>query len=206
MAQEDVIARRYAKGLVEEAAANGSIAAVRRDLRTLTHIMDPRSGSEYAPEFLRLLESPTLEPADKTAFIESIARQAGFAPETEAFLKVLLERNRVGVMPRVAVAFAELAGPLTGVYTATVHTARRLREDQADRLRNALSEALGAEVSVRQVVEPGLLAGAKIVVGDKTIDGTVLGKLERLKHRLMTQSVHGIAEFREETAGAAANQ
>ncbi len=188
MGQQDVIARRYAKGLLEAAAEAGIVDRVRDELKALADIVDPASGAAHVPEFMRVLTSPTVSLADKTALAERIASGSGFAGETGSFLKVLIEHDRVCLLPRIARAFADQAGPLTGIYTATVHTARPLRDEQMDRLRNALTDALDARVILHQRVEPNLLAGAKIVVGDKTIDGTVLGKLERLKERLLAES------------------
>ncbi|MCD8352343.1 MAG: ATP synthase F1 subunit delta [Planctomycetaceae bacterium] len=188
MGQQDVIARRYAKGLIEAAAEAGIVDRVRDELKALADIVDPASGAVHVPEFMRLLTSPTVSLSDKIALAERIASGSGFADQTSSFLKVLIEHGRVALLPRIARAFAEQAGPLTGIYTATVHTARPLRDEQLDRLRHALTEALDARVVLHQRVEPGLLAGAKIVVGDKTIDGTVLGKLERLRERLLTES------------------
>ncbi|MDR1745165.1 MAG: ATP synthase F1 subunit delta [Planctomycetota bacterium] len=203
MAQEDIIARRYARGLAEEAAANGSMDEVRRDVRALAGIVDPGSGPAHAPEFVRVLGSPAVEPSAKIAFAESVAEKAGFRAESRAFLAVLIRHDRVGLMPRIARAFADIAGPLTGVFTADVHTARPLRDDQAERLRKVLSAALGAEVVLHERVEPLLLAGARVVVGDKTIDGTVLGRLERLRRRLSERGVFDFEELEQETAETA---
>lgn len=205
MAQEDVIARRYAKGLAEEAGASGAIDAVRRDIKALADIVDARSGAAHVPEFMRFLDSPVVEPSAKIAFAESVAGKAGFCREVASFLKVLIEHDRVALIPRIARAFSDLAGPLTGVFTASVHTTRPLSDDQASRLRTVLSTALGAEVVLHQRVEPGLLAGARIVVGDKTIDGSVLGKLERLRYRLTTRGVLDLQELQQEISEATTN-
>jgi F-type H+-transporting ATPase subunit delta len=91
----------------------------------------------------------------------------------------------VELLPRAALAFAELADNADGWLTAVVHTARPLAEGQPERLAQALSGALGRQVRLRQVVEPGLLAGARVEVGGRTFDGSVLGGLERLKGHLV---------------------
>lgn len=189
MAQEDVIARRYGRGLAEQAAEANEIPKVRDDIRLLAGLLDPRSGETYVPEFADFLTSPSVDTKEKLAAAASIAEKVGLGKTVSDFLAVLIRHGRVGLMPRIAPAFAQFGGEMTGEHAAVVHTARPLSEDQAARLTQVLANVFGGVVHLHQRVEPGLLAGAKITVGDKTFDGTVLGKLNRLKDRLLTKGV-----------------
>lgn len=200
MGQEDVIARRYARGLAEYAGDENRMDEVRRDVRLLADLLDPGAGDSYVPEFRDFLSSPVVSPADKLAAAGKILAEAGVGRETADFLSILIEHNRVELLPRVARAFADFSGEMTGELTAVVHTARPLSDDQARRLTEALSAAVGGQVRIHQQVEPALLAGARITVGDKTFDGTVLGRLERLRHHLVSEAREELAK---ETAGAA---
>lgn len=198
MAQEEVIARRYAVGLAECAGEESGVEEVRRDVGRLAEVLDPRAGAGHVPEFLDFLNSPTIPPADKLRAAAGVTEKMGLGKVAADFLGVLIRHGRVGLMPRIARAFADIAGAMTGDLTAVVRTARPLSEDQAVRLTQALSAAFGGTVRLHQQVEPGLLAGAKVTVGDKTFDGSVLGRLENLKQRLMTAGLDGIGEMEEE--------
>ena len=202
MGQEDVVARRYARGLLEYAGDQNNMEEMRREVRFLADLLDPRAGDSHAPEFHDFLSSPVVAPADKLAAAKKILAGAGVGEAASNFLCLLVEHNRIELLPRVAREFADLAGVATGELTAIVHTARPLSEDQSRRLAEALTSALGSGVTIHQQVEPGLLAGVKVTVGDKTFDGTVLGRLERLRHTLAVGDWSGAVESEAEENGA----
>lgn len=204
MASEDVIARRYARGLAEYAKDESVMDDVRHDLKRISDIIDPASGKSHVPELLEFLSSPVATPADKLSALNTIMTAIGIRPGVADFMRVLLGHNRVGILPRIARSFSEIAGEITGEYTAVVHTARPLSEEQARRLSSALSAAFGSAVHLHQQVEPGLLAGARVTIGDKTFDGTVLGRLHNLKQRLMVGGETDLETMEAEEAGETA--
>lgn len=201
MRQEDIIARRYAKGLAEYAAGAGEMDEVRRDLGLMADILDPRGGDVRSPELQEFLFSPVPAQEEKIAMAGSIMDKAGIGRGCADFVAVLIRKNRVALLPRIARAFADIAGDLTGEYTAIVHTARQLSPEQARRLTEVLASVFGGVVRLHQRVEPGLLAGARVTVGDKTFDGTVLGRLERLKHRLITSGAADLRKMQSDDDG-----
>lgn len=208
MGQEEVIAGRYARALAELARDVNRIDEVRSDLRALDEILDPGVGDGHVPELLDFLNSPVVTPADKGDAARRIMGKLGIGETVTNFLGVLIERNRVDLLPRIARVFAGLAGELTGECTAVVHTARALTEEQREKLAAALATAFGGPVRIHQRVEPGLLAGARVTVGDRIFDGTVLGRLDSLRHRLVSGGAdmwQGALVEAEDTTGDNAN-
>lgn len=189
MAQDEVIAKRYARGLAEHAVDAGDMKTVRADLHTVARILDPKAGDTYVPELAAYLESPLASADDKRKAVASLLTQAGVGKAVVDFLGVLIDRGRVRLLPKIAAAFGEVAGNLTGDRSVLVQTARPLTAEQEQRLADALSNACGGTVHIRQQVEPGLLAGAKVVMGDRTYDGTVLGKLEAMRRHLTAEHI-----------------
>lgn len=202
MAQEELIARRYAKGLAERAAETDGAAAIRKDLGLLAAVLDPRSGDLHVPELADFLSSPRVDAADKLAAVDRIAAGLGVDKTAGDFFKLLVEHGRVRLLPRIQQAFSEELGKLTGEYTAVVETARPLTADQKERLAHVLANAFGGVVHLHQRIVPGLLAGARVKVGDRTFDGSVLGRLERLRHRLAACGPEDLARLREEEESA----
>ncbi len=184
MPQDDLIARRYARGLAELAGERNDVDQVRADVKFVSDLLDPMAGERHSPELLDFLISPVVTPENKLAAAKRIMEQSGVCEPVANLLGVLVERGRVELMPNVARAFADLAGSMTGEYTALVQTARPLSEEQSRRLSDALSAAFGGVVRLHQQIEPGLLAGARVTVGDKTFDGSVLGRLDGLRQQL----------------------
>jgi len=93
-----------------------------------------------------------------------LARQRTFASTLEGYLKTAAELRNRGI--------------------ATVETAQPLTDDQASRLRSALSRQLGREVTLNMIVNPAVLGGVRVSVGDEVIEGTVAGRLSDVRRNL----------------------
>lgn len=184
MPQEDIIAKRYAKGLAEHAMEAGKVDEVRADLEQLADLIDPYSGDYSVPELMDFLSTPVVTPQAKLDATDVILQKLGIGKIVSDFLNVLINHSRVGLIPQINRQFALLVADLTREHAATVFTARPLTADQSARLSEALGKALGAKVRLMTRVEPGLLAGARVEVDGNVVDGTVLGKLEGLKRQL----------------------
>lgn len=183
MGQEEIIAKRYAAGLAERAAETEEVAEVRRDLRRMASLVNPRA-EEYVAEMADFLESPRVGAKEKIAAADAILGKLELCATARDFFKLLVGHGRAMLLPRIDAQYDALAGALTGEYAGLAETAMPLEPGQLERLEKALSGALGFTVRLRQQLEPGLVAGAKITVGDKIFDGSVLGKWKRLRNRL----------------------
>ncbi len=191
MSQDAILAKRYAKGLAEEAQAVGEMAEVRQDLETVAALLDDRHGDAPGRELLGFLSAPAVRVEDKVRAATNILEAVGVGPTVTRFFSLLIRHRRTGVLPLIIEEFSTVASELTGECTALVETARPLTEEQQGRLESVLASALGGIVRVRQRVVPGLLAGARIRIGDRTIDGSVLGRLETLRSRLVYGPLEG---------------
>lgn len=184
MPREDVIAKRYAKGLAEHALETGGMDVVAGDLAKLADLMDPHSGDFSVPEFLDFLNTPVVAPRAKLDATDVILEKLGIGRIVSDFLNVLINHNRVGLIPQISRQFSFIAADLTRERAASVFTARPLTRDQAGRLTAALEKALDSKVRLVARVEPGLLAGVRVEVDGHVLDGTVIGRLEGLKRKL----------------------
>jgi len=118
----------------------------------------------------------------RLGLVDSLLPQAG--PATRAIVRhvVLLPRGR---KPAEALDHAqEVVADAQGGLVAVVQTARPLTAEQAAALSGRLESAYGRKIALNQVIEPGLVAGLRITVGDDVIDGTVRARLDDLRLRL----------------------
>ncbi|GAA1718017.1 F0F1 ATP synthase subunit delta [Propioniferax innocua] len=83
-----------------------------------------------------------------------------------------------------AEGYLSLAAQLRDRVVATVRVARPLPADQVERLRVALGRQVGHQVDLRVVVEPDLLGGVRVEIGDEVIEGTVAGRLQQAERRI----------------------
>ena len=105
-------------------------------------------------------------------------------PEARNLVRVLAENKRLSVLPEIAEVFAELETTHKGVRQVHIRSAYPLDADQQKVLAQALKAKLKAEVEITVEEDPALLGGVEIRADDLVIDGSVLGKLQRLASEL----------------------
>ena len=178
---EAVVAIRYAKGLAGAAADAGQVREVRGDLELLNDILGHGEGGRGVPRLPEILHTPTATVKEKTDLADRVLEKLGTGNIIAGFLNVLIARNRVGIMPHIVRAYNAVADGLTGETTATVETARPLTDRQRVDLAAALAKAAGRAVHLQARVEPALVGGVRVQMGDLQIDATLLGRLQRME-------------------------
>ncbi|MBZ0270585.1 ATP synthase F1 subunit delta [bacterium] len=163
-------ARRYAKALLEIASGKGAVESYATALTALAEAM--------APELARLA-SPLLAREQRASVVDAIATAAGAPADVANLLRVLADKGRIGELPSVAQAYAELAALAAGELTARVTSAAPLDDATVGRLRAKLTRKFGKSVTIRPIVDPSVIGGMKTQVGSLVIDGTLAGQLSR---------------------------
>ena len=175
MAKRDSAPRRYADAAFELASRDDSFETWRRDLdRAARVFVDEDLGAVLANPALPLTQRHTL--ADRVfAKLSTPARNLIF---------VLVQRGRIEQLPRVAAAFAELDDKRQGIVHATATAAAPLTDTEIRALTARLEQMTGGRIALETDVDESLLGGLIVRVGDRLIDGSVRGRLERLRSQL----------------------
>lgn len=100
------------------------------------------------------------------------------------FVKVLAENDRLSVLPEISAQFETLKANAEGTIEATISSAQELTQTQIDDLVAGLKARFNRAVTVQVAVDPELIGGAVIAIGDKVIDGSVKGRLQRMSFAL----------------------
>jgi F-type H+-transporting ATPase subunit delta len=118
----------------------------------------------------------------KQEFVERTL--ADFLPEVRNFVLLLTRRRRIRLLPRIYEEFGQLANEYRGIVVAEVTSAVPL--DDADKavIIRQLSELTGRRAILRTQVDPSILGGLIVRIGDKLIDGSLRTRLERLRETL----------------------
>ena len=163
-----------------EASEEGGVGEVemRRDIEGLEAVL---RGSAELVEFL---QNPLLQPEAKRSGLEALFT-GKVQPLTLNFLKLLVQRRRIGLLPEIARGFLDLLDRGAGMATAQVKSAVALTPEQEERLRARLSAYTGLQIRLDTSVDPGLGGGLVAQVDDLVFDGSVETQLERLRARLM---------------------
>jgi F-type H+-transporting ATPase subunit delta len=178
MARSSTAARRYAESAFEIASRDGTIDRWRSDLDAAGAVLED-------PAVARGLSDPTV-----STDLREQAVSSGFGSKVSGpvlnMLKLLVQRGRIEDLPRIAAEFRRLDNLRLGISPARVVSAAPLEPAEVNALTARLEEMTGGRIELEQEVDPSLLGGLTVRVGDRLIDGSVRGRLERLRNQLVS--------------------
>lgn len=175
MAEAITIARPYA-------AAIFALAQEKGDLQSWSDLLQVTAQCADNTDVQAILTSPAV--SDEQA-VDLLSDVAGKLPaDARNFLLLLAENNRLLLLPEIATLFEQMRAEAEQMMTAEVVTARALTAAQKTKIAAALKKRLGKEVTLTEQVDESLLGGAIIRAGDLVIDGSALGKLNRLANAI----------------------
>jgi len=147
------------------------------------------------PEFARLLTSGVAGRDDKLRLIDRVL--AGRAsPLFANFLKVLARHERLDLLPVIFRQATLLHEKATGRGRVQVTTALPLGAEQLRAIEQRLSEQLPFAPIIEQAIDPGLIGGMRIRIGDTVYDGSLRLRLRQLRERVRERSLHEIQSGR----------
>lgn len=170
-------ARRYARALLEVALEGADAAAVREQLRGVRTLLEERR------ELQEALAHPGLGLEKKRALLRALLAGRSTAPVLR-LTELLLERQRLALLPAIEAAYATLWNAQRRVAAAQALTAVPLEAAQRRALERALEGATGLGIELETSEDASLLGGLLVQVGGRTYDGTLRGQLRRLRERL----------------------
>lgn len=116
---------------------------------------------------------------------------------TRNTLCVLARNQRLDVLPQIVQRCRQLREQQSGRKSIQVTSAVPLSDDQRRAVEQRLSELLSTQAAVELIVDPGLLGGLKVRVGDTVYDSSVRSRLNQLSHQLRQRSLHEIQSGRD---------
>jgi len=176
MAELTTIARPYAEAAFRLARDENALPVWSEMLRFVGVVV-------AEPKVAAALDNPNLSAGDKEALLLSLCGEH-LNGEGRNFVRILVDADRVALLPQIRELFGMLKDEAEGVARARIDSAFPLSEAQLADLRAALEKRFGKKVEATVAVDPALIGGARITVGDTVIDGTVQAKLAAMAHQL----------------------
>lgn len=176
MAELTTIARPYAE-------AAFALARDQNALPAWSQMLKLASGIVADPQMAAALDNPRLDAKARESLLLSVAGER-LTPDGRSFVRVLVEADRITLMPVISSLFETLKDAADGVAKARIETAFPLEGDELAGLVAALERRFKRKVEADVVVEPALIGGARITVGDNVIDGTVAERLRTMAVQL----------------------
>ncbi len=178
--QTDAVAQVYARSLYELAEQAGGQEKILQVAAELEQICEQARQSQ---EFREFLSSPIIEPQRRRDALYRILN-GRVTDLTLRFLLVLNAKGRLSHLERIAEAFDQLVHAAFGRVEVDVYTAEPLTDALRDSLKKRIGSALGKEAVLYGYTDPSMIGGLKLRIGDQLIDGSVAGKLRRMRQVL----------------------
>jgi len=176
---EGGLAGSYANALFELAQDHKVVDAVSADLASL------RRALETSPDLARLVRSPVFSAADHAKALNAILEKMGAQALTTKFVLLLAQKRRLFILIHVITAFESLLAKSRGETEAEVTAARALNDSEIAELKSVLKSKLGKEPRLHSKIDPTLLGGLVVRVGDEVIDGSIAHRLDVAGRKLI---------------------
>jgi F-type H+-transporting ATPase subunit delta len=178
MAIRDSAARRYAEAAFQVGLRDGTVDAWRSELDVAAEIgSDPRIANEFA--------NPAI-PVERRLDLAASAFEPVTSQPVRNLIALMIRRGRFHQLPQIAAEFRRLDNARQGITIATATSAAPLTPDEVRELTTRLEESTSGPVELTVQVDPSLLGGLVVRIGDRLIDGSVRGRLERLRNQLVS--------------------
>lgn len=167
---------RYAKAILETAQASGTAAQVNEDM---AHIAATVNSNEELKGFIN---SPTLKADVKESALNEVF--SGSQQTTRALFHLLRENKRFEILAQVAMQYNAQFDAMNNVETATVTTAFPLTPDLESKVLDKIKEFSDKKVTIKNIVDPSIIGGFILRIGDTQFNASVANRLLTLKREL----------------------
>jgi F-type H+-transporting ATPase subunit delta len=170
------VARRYAQAIYDIAREEHDLDGWQHDLHVIATVLQE-------PTLKALLDNPSVSFEQKSQVIEDSFSALG--PKRRSLVQLLVENGRVSLIDDILSAYEAMVNRARGVVTARVSTAVPLTPSEIEAIARRLQAMTGQKVVVTPDVDPSLIGGFVARIGDRLIDGSVVGRLAALRARVM---------------------
>lgn len=174
MAADSAAAKRYAQAAFDLAVEGNAVTAWRSDIEDIAQVLADSGLAGWLADANVPLE-------ERLAAVE---RVLVLQPLAMNFAKLLVTRQRAGEARSIATAFNALADAHEGVEDAVITTAVPLDAAQQETIEKQIAAAIGKRIRLTTRVDPTLVGGLVIRVGDQLIDGSIRAKLRIMRRQL----------------------
>lgn len=177
------IGRKYSKALFKLAKTHLALDQIRSDLKTFAKLFDQE------PHLKGFLSAPQVSKKDKISVLEKTLKSK-VADYFLEFLFLLLKKNRIGYISDIRSFFERLVKEEMGIVPTRVYTSRVLDKALLLKLRQNLEKKIGKKLDIEVIVEPKILGGLSVYIGNRVIDKSVKYQLDSLKEKMLQVKVH----------------
>ncbi|MDO9358300.1 MAG: F0F1 ATP synthase subunit delta [Polaromonas sp.] len=176
MAELATIARPYAEALFKTAAS---------DLDGTAAWLDELAAIASNVQLQQYAGNPSVTATQAFDVVSGVAKNK-LTDSAKNFLRTVIENGRIAVLPEIASQFRVLKNTKSGSSDATVYSAFALEGAALADLSSTLEKRFGRKLNLKVELEPELIGGVRVVVGDEVLDTSVKARLEQMKAALIS--------------------
>jgi len=172
---------QYANALADIALRGGAAAPVAQQLG------DFKTAYATSAELRNFLNGPAVAKAEKRGVAEKIATRLGASKIVRNFLFVIIDHQRTQLLPEIFKSFQEVVRERQGIAEAEIVSPAVLSDDQKKTMTKMLEQLTGKKVEAKFALDPQLIGGVVVRVGDTIYDGSLRNRLNDLRERLAAE-------------------
>jgi F-type H+-transporting ATPase subunit delta len=140
---------------------------------------------DASPQLREVFENPAISETSKIAVLDKMNAKLGMVPQVRNFIAVLIRNGRIAQVLEVVNAYRTELQERQGIRQAEIVTARELGEAERNALIAGVGQIAGSKIQPTFKLDPSILGGTVVRIGSTVYDGSVKGRLERLREELI---------------------
>ncbi|NCO60761.1 ATP synthase F1 subunit delta [bacterium] len=178
------VSKRYAKALLSIGQEDNKFKEYGADLQ------DFASFCAANQELYGTISSKVFAVDDRKKILDYVLGKSSYENVVKNFLRLLLEKDRLGVINEINGHYSQLIDDISGITRAEIIAARPIKSEAMDRLSSALARLTSKNVRAEVREDSSLIGGLVVRIGDLVLDGSVKAQLEGLKESLKRGEYH----------------
>ncbi len=179
------VARVYSKAMLQVANGRGEAESLMDELQELSRLIGANADLQH------FLTDPLLDANRREKSLERIFRGKASDLLVDS-LQVLNRRRRLALLPAVAETFREGFSSSRNEVDVFLRSAVPLKDSQRDQVRQAVEKKMGCKAQLIETVDPSLIGGMVVQIGDRKADASVVSRLRNLSDALLSRASHEI--------------
>ncbi len=176
----NIVARRYARALfaIGQESGEAELQKFGGDLCGLVGVL------EHSPELMKVFRNPVFTAAEKKGVVKKVVAKTKPCKVVKNFCLLLADKNRLDCLPDIQAYFSVILDKVQGIVRGNLTTAIELTEPLQEKIKAQLEKQSGQKIVLEYEVDPDILGGLKLKVGDKVLDASIRAQLDILKENI----------------------
>ena len=176
------VASRYAKSLLDLANERGTLEQVKTEIEQVAAVI------KSSPELQAVLNNPIIKTDKKQNILVALFKDK-VSVEVSSFFDIMVKKGRSEIIYPTTLEFIEAYNELKKIVKAEVISAAPMSEANIAALKATIAQQINAEVVLTNKVDASLIGGFVVKVGDRQLDQSIAGKLNKLERHFINQGV-----------------